>query len=471
MKSVPTLLAPVGAMNRPVLLAAVASLVLLACWPATNLTRAADELALTDLIEQVEPAVVRIDVQTDRGDAVGSGFVVDPKGIIVTNHHVMAGANAGEVTFANKKTANILGTLYLDAKRDIAVAQIEGDSYPALPLATELPRKGTGVAAFGAPLGLSFSATEGVVSAVRKADELKDYIDNRAGTWVQTSAPISPGNSGGPLVNYHGEVVGANTLTFVAMQNLNFAISSIDIADAVKHGRGRSVVKLADGAAKESIEVPLSALTGARRLRVISQLADLMLIADVNSRDASIAAKALLLIEPDSIDDKEIISKVAKGYKRIAFERHFHNEDGIRGMARWGGKYSVPYLIELMDMERFHSNEVLIDVLSNSGDPRAAVAIARRLGNFFDRQRAYAALRRMGPAAEPGLIEAVHSPDPSVCLAAIGLLAEQGTPASLTVLNAATRKGTPVVRRAARTAMGRIRVRQRDAEKAAAGDQ
>ena len=91
--------------------------------------------------------------------------------------------------------------------------------------------------AIGAPLGLDMSVTEGIVSAVRTAKELEDSIDltGHSGTWVQTTAAISPGNSGGPLITKRGEVVAINTLALVGAgaQALNFGISGEDIRQAM----------------------------------------------------------------------------------------------------------------------------------------------------------------------------------------------------------------------------------------------
>ncbi len=208
------------------------------------------DLQIADLVELVEPAVVRIDVKLKAGGSVGSGFVVESEGIVVTNHHVIAGAQQASVRFRDGKSVPVVGTLVLDDKRDIAVLKIAGSEHPTVQLAETLPRKGESVVTFGAPKGLSFSASEGIVSAIRKGEELKDYIRDLPGTWVQTSAPISSGNSGGPLVNRRGEVVGANTLAFTKGQNLNFAVSSLDIREALTLAKSSELVELTQGAAK-----------------------------------------------------------------------------------------------------------------------------------------------------------------------------------------------------------------------------
>jgi S1-C subfamily serine protease len=93
------------------------------------------------------------------------------------------------------------------------------------------------VIAIGAPKGLSFTVTDGIVSAVRSGSELAEFGGPNIGTWVQTSAPISSGNSGGPLLTQSGEVVGMNTLALTNAQNLNFAISGGDIRDVLARAK------------------------------------------------------------------------------------------------------------------------------------------------------------------------------------------------------------------------------------------
>ena len=149
----------------------------------------------------------------------------------------MTGAAKATVTFPDGAQFAVLGYLKLDGKRDIALLKIEcpPDKLNPLPLAATAPRKGESVVGFGAPLGLSFSASEGIISAIRTAQDLKDTVHlGVEGTWIQTTTPISPGNSGGPLVNMRGEVVGANTMILTQGQNLNLAISSLDILEASK---------------------------------------------------------------------------------------------------------------------------------------------------------------------------------------------------------------------------------------------
>ena len=197
--------------------------------PWTTFDREAEPENLKELIAQAEKSVVRIDIVTPDGAGNGSGFLINGSGLIATNYHVIENAVEVAVFYKNGERFPAVGFEYLDAKRDLAIirAHMPLGYFPGLPLASSAPEKGEEVIAFGAPLGLSFSATEGIVSALRSG---KDF--DREGTWIQTTAAISPGNSGGPLVTRLGKVVGLNTMTLVGGQALNFAIGADSIAEA-----------------------------------------------------------------------------------------------------------------------------------------------------------------------------------------------------------------------------------------------
>ncbi len=199
-------------------------------------------LTLPDLVEQTDPSVVRINVKSPRGDSLGSGFVVSSTGTVVTNYHVIEGGQTVTAQFEDGRTCGVLGFKLFDEKRDIAIIQLEAAGAPFLPmrLATSLPRKGVEVAAFGAPLGLSFTATKGTISNIRAGTEL-----GMAGAqYIQTDTPISPGNSGGPLVSMEGEVIGMNTFQMAKGQNLNFAVSVDDIREVLAASERNSVTPI-----------------------------------------------------------------------------------------------------------------------------------------------------------------------------------------------------------------------------------
>jgi serine protease Do len=215
------------------------------------------------LTRKVWPSVVQIQVtsygpreqRTSPGEtavvvgrqrAVGSGFVIDPDGYIMTNAHVVANAQRVQVLLPPTRADGSLATA-LSAKMNVVPARIVGISseidlallkvdnmkLPALTLATySQVRQGETVFAFGSPSGLRHTLTHGLVSAVaRQPDPDSPLI------YLQTDAPINPGNSGGPLVNVRGEVVGINT--FIISQSggsdgLGFAIPSAMVRTAFR---------------------------------------------------------------------------------------------------------------------------------------------------------------------------------------------------------------------------------------------
>ncbi|MCA9066339.1 MAG: trypsin-like peptidase domain-containing protein, partial [Planctomycetaceae bacterium] len=210
------------------------------------------EADLADLIERAEPSCVRIDVNLKDGSrSIGSGFVVDAeRRWVVTNYHVVADSNEASVVFADKSKAKVEGWRAHYTDKDLALLQIEtSKQLVALPVAAALPRKGEKTFAIGTPAGLSFTVTEGIVSAIRDGDELNEYSEfgqskdpelqkfKYKGSWLQTSTPISPGSSGGPLLNLKGEVIGINSGSLASGQNINFAVSCMEIQRLVEVGK------------------------------------------------------------------------------------------------------------------------------------------------------------------------------------------------------------------------------------------
>ena len=162
---------------------------------------------------------------------LGSGVIVNQDGYILTNNHVIRGADEIKVTFSDKKEfkGRVIGT---DPKTDLAVIQIDSNNLPVIKLGdSDKLRIGEAVLAIGNPFGLSQTVTSGIVSATGRANVgIADYED-----FIQTDAPINPGNSGGALVNIRGELVGINTAIFSTTggyQGIGFAIPS-NMAKAV----------------------------------------------------------------------------------------------------------------------------------------------------------------------------------------------------------------------------------------------
>src|SRR5215471_12758996 len=154
--------------------------------------------------------------------SLGSGVIIDPAGIIVTNDHVIHGAAAIHVVLADGRQleAEVVGS---DAENDVAVLKIQSKSpLPAAKLGTSSDLMiGEAAIAIGSPFGLKKTVTTGVVSAVGRSFKADGRVYN---DFIQTDASINPGNSGGPLLNIDGEVIGINSAIFASGQGIGFAI-------------------------------------------------------------------------------------------------------------------------------------------------------------------------------------------------------------------------------------------------------
>ncbi len=152
----------------------------------------------------------------------GSGVVINDKGWIVTNYHVFAECERMEIKHNSKevKYTDIIG---VDVEKDILILKIDDFSFPPIPIANSDNLKvGQRVYAIGSPLGLENSMSEGIISGIRNVEE-------RNRNYIQITASISAGSSGGAVVNSRGELIGISTMTLKEGQNLNFAIPVNDI--------------------------------------------------------------------------------------------------------------------------------------------------------------------------------------------------------------------------------------------------
>ena len=209
-----------------------------------GIVKASDtELSLTDLFQKVESSVVQItdSSETDVFESrLGSGFVYDDNGHIITNHHVVSGGgNRLDVTFPDGIVyrASLIGS---DPSADIAVLYVEEVSKEKLlPLSladSSKVRVGERVAAIGNPFGLSGSLSTGIVSGVGRQIPTQEEEGFTIPDIIQTDAPINPGNSGGPLLNMRSEVIGINSAIYSTtgqFAGVGFAIPSNTIAQIV----------------------------------------------------------------------------------------------------------------------------------------------------------------------------------------------------------------------------------------------
>jgi S1-C subfamily serine protease len=182
---------------------------------------------LPDLVRRVKPSVVAITTYDANGEALmtGSGFFVGP-GRVVTNLHVVRGAVRADIKTLDGKgrVYPVTGALALDEEGDLALLGVDMPSERARvsELATSLPDEGEQIFVIGNPLKLEGSVSDGIVSAVREVPNV--------GRIIQITAPISHGNSGSPVFNLHGEVLGVVTIKVTNGQNINLAIAAARIA-------------------------------------------------------------------------------------------------------------------------------------------------------------------------------------------------------------------------------------------------
>jgi serine protease Do len=241
----------VGRLALPLLIGALACCAAVPGGQAAEPPKAATcSESISDIYDRVSPAVVFITATSinpyplsDRVQRiVGSGFLIDPFGLILTNSHVAFGRQSVTVTLDDGTTlpAQLVGA---DPIFDLALLRIPPPSAGTLPTATpgdsDRVRVGEEVLAIGNPMGLNQTLTRGIVSAINRI--LPETPFSLMEPLIQTDAPINPGNSGGPLLNRCGEVIGITTAIMPEAQGIGFAIP-INLAKAVfpsllNHGR------------------------------------------------------------------------------------------------------------------------------------------------------------------------------------------------------------------------------------------
>lgn len=184
--------------------------------------------SLPKLIKKVMPSIVTIITYNDAGEmkAQGTGFIVNPTGNVVTNRHVLEGADSAQVKYQDGQIQAVASIVAENRESDIILISTSKRRNPSsgLTLSMSSPEIGEHVLVVGAPMGLENTVSDGIVSAIRTVPEF--------GSIIQISAPISPGSSGSPVINSKGEVIGVATFQYVQGQNLNFAIPSIQISKA-----------------------------------------------------------------------------------------------------------------------------------------------------------------------------------------------------------------------------------------------
>jgi len=202
--------------------------------------------AVTGVVEKVGPAVVSLRVTARRGgsgeqEGAGSGFVVAPDGYIVTNHHVVHGSSELRALFidGSEYTARVVGA---DPATDVAVVRVQDGGLPVAEFGdSEKLRVGQLAIAIGNPLGFQNSVSAGVVSALGR--NLRSQSGRLIENIIQTDVSLNPGNSGGPLADSAGRVIGVNTAMIRMAQGLCFAVPSATarwvVSEIITRGRVR----------------------------------------------------------------------------------------------------------------------------------------------------------------------------------------------------------------------------------------
>jgi S1-C subfamily serine protease len=222
---------------------------------------------VSSVVESVGPAVVRVEAQVNGRGGTGSGVIISSDGLVLTNSHVVQGATSARLSTSDQLSfeARVIGD---DPHTDLAL--LHAHAHAKLPVAavgdSKTLKPGHLVIAIGNPLGFESTVTAGVVSALGRS--LRASSGRLIDDVIQTDAALNPGNSGGPLVNSRGEVVGINTAVIMGAQGICFAVASntasFVLSELVKHGRVRRGYI---GIAAQTMQIPrrlqLAANTGA----------------------------------------------------------------------------------------------------------------------------------------------------------------------------------------------------------------
>ncbi len=210
------------------------------------------KLTTAQIADRATPSVAVVENINEDGEKAGqgSGYVFSGDGIIITNYHVIRGAKSLNVKIPGQEPFRLDSVLAYEIDHDVAALRVAASSLPAL--STEIiedPKVGDRVVAIGAPLGLESTVSEGIVSALRDLGTM--HI-------IQTTASISPGSSGGPLLNEYGKVIGLTTSTVRDGQSLNFVVSAKHISQLLSR---REPISLDEMLNQTQVSEPLASST------------------------------------------------------------------------------------------------------------------------------------------------------------------------------------------------------------------
>ena len=180
------------------------------------------QLKPEEIYAAVSPSIVALEVENVAGKHfVGNAFLVKGDGLAITAWHVVHDARRVQARFSDDRHVLVTGVVDKNERLDLALLQLGADTRPQIKLAAAAPRVGSRVYLVGSPRGLDFSISEGLVSQIRTLEGVCYY---------QLSCPISPGDSGGPVLNDRGEAIGVVSWRKADAENVGFAIPSLEIA-------------------------------------------------------------------------------------------------------------------------------------------------------------------------------------------------------------------------------------------------
>jgi len=274
---------------------------------------------LADLVEQVLPSVATLrGLDTALNEWSGSGFIVDDQGHLITNHHVVDGMGETMTVSLHGGTtvkANVIGS---DPVTDLAVLSLDTSLLPALGIRTSPPRLGELCIAIGSPLGqFAESISLGVVSGLDRS------IPTQQGSWpmehmIQTDAAVNHGNSGGPLLDVRGFVIGVNDCGREDGQNISFAIPAETVsavaAELIEHG---SVMRSGLGVVISNRSMPIDGPEGHRltvsEVKVATPLKAGDLLLDIAGRDVRDRGDLFRALNRDLVGKPTSITVVRDG--------------------------------------------------------------------------------------------------------------------------------------------------------------
>jgi S1-C subfamily serine protease len=284
------------------------------------------KLSISDIVRRNTRSVIV--VKTARG--MGSGFFINDQGFIVTNKHVLSDVGNAQIKTSSGNVYKINRIVAIDDVGDLVIASTETPANEIFPvsLTSSIPDIGDKILVIGNPLGLEQTVSDGIVSAVRSSPQAVKYI--------QISAPISKGNSGGPLLNMHGEVIGVATFQYSQGQNLNFCVAAERVI-ALQNGKAMATNQAEIGSLKTPSKQDVYCYVDSQSVvHFVDWKAGILISKPDGSLDGTKYEKWVLDevgVDPNSIDPVRDAQLALDQYRDELFKRTFpHKSDSEKNL-------------------------------------------------------------------------------------------------------------------------------------------